>query len=198
MSDWVISRRLGSRRAGSPSAGAADDPCRTGCSWGTAFPPPRSRTRTHHPMGDCRAPRRPNRYLGSGRISSPPPASGRSARACGSAVFATREELRELLLRHCAIGKGSEYVTSAAVRRECLWGWQFAFIGPPAAVLFHKLPCSPSRVTPILLRLPLHRWRFRVLHLERIGRAAGVVGRALALGHHVLFEAGSSRRTYFN
>jgi hypothetical protein len=25
-----------------------------------------------------------------------------------------------------------------------------------------------------------------------------VVGRALALGHHVLFEAGSSRRTYFN
>ena len=50
MSDWVISRRLGSRRAGSPSAGAADDPCRTGCSWGTAFPPPRSRTRNHHPM----------------------------------------------------------------------------------------------------------------------------------------------------
>ena len=46
-----------------------------------------------------------------------------------------------MLLCHCMSGKRSEYVTCCAtVRRECLWRRQFAFIGPPAPVLFHKLP----------------------------------------------------------
>src|SRR4029450_13621371 len=43
--------RPGSRRGGSPSAGAADDPCRTDCSWGTACPPRRTRTHARHPTG---------------------------------------------------------------------------------------------------------------------------------------------------
>jgi hypothetical protein len=140
MSDAIASRPS-CRCVRSPRVVAAGDLCRTDCSWGTASPPPRSRTRTYHPMGDCRAPRRPNRCPGSGRISSPSPAPGCSARACGSAVPATRHELRELLLPHCASGKGSEYVTCcAAVRRECLRRWQLPFIGPPASVQFYELP----------------------------------------------------------
>jgi hypothetical protein len=36
---------------------------------------------------------------------------------------------------------------------------------------------------PILFGLALYRRRLQVLHLEQIGRAAGPVKRALALGH---------------
>jgi hypothetical protein len=57
ISACIISRRPGCRRAGSPSAGAADDPCRMDCSWGTACPPRRSHTRARRPRGDRRAPR---------------------------------------------------------------------------------------------------------------------------------------------
>jgi hypothetical protein len=39
---------------------------------------------------------------------------------------------------------------------------------------------SPLSLTPILLRLPLHCRRFRVLHLGPIGRSTGAVPRAEA------------------
>src|SRR5262245_62568430 len=56
------------------------------------------------------------------------------------AAFAASQDSRKLLLCHCASRKRSEYVTCATVCRECLRRRQFAFIGPPAPVLFHELP----------------------------------------------------------
>src|SRR5262249_27040223 len=57
------------------------------------------------------------------------------------AACAASQDSWELLLCHCASGKGSEYRMCAAVRRECLRRRQFAFIRPPASLLFYKLPC---------------------------------------------------------
>ena len=52
-----------------------------------------------------------------------------------------------------------------------------------------SLPHSaPSLFTPVFLRLALHRRCIRVLHFEPIGRAAGTIGRILALRHDA-FEA---------
>jgi len=45
---------------------------------------------------------------------------------------------------------------------------------------------TPLLSAPILLGLSLHRWRFRVLELQPVLRAAGAVTRAETLRHDAL------------
>src|SRR5262245_34521227 len=47
-------------------------------------------------------------------------------------------------------------------------------------------PCSCSLTLPVLLRFPLHRRCFRVLHLEPIGRAPRTIARAQPLAYDAL------------
>jgi len=78
---------------------------------------------------------REHKAIAAARPSSP------TAPGIGDAAgFAAGQESWELLLCHCTSGKRSEYVMCVAVRHECLRRRQFAFIDPPAPVLFHKLP----------------------------------------------------------
>jgi hypothetical protein len=50
-----------------------------------------------------------------------------------------------------------------------------------ALVLLTFCLSRSSPISPIFFPLPLHRRRFRVLHLEPIGRAVGAIGRTEAL-----------------
>jgi hypothetical protein len=94
--------------------------------------------------------------------------------------LAKRQVARELLFCHCASRKRSEYVTCAAVRRECLRRRQLAFIGPPAPVLFHELPSliyhrdlpqssSASRFTAGAARLDTMLFDIHIGHEQPVG-----------------------------
>src|SRR5262245_21669840 len=79
-------------------------------------------------------------------------------------------------------------VESSNGSRGSLWN---SVTAPVIASGFRSNPPQP----------PLHRWRIRVLHLEPIGRAAGAVWRAVALGdmpsrHHMPSHTTASERTF--
>jgi len=105
----VINRRPSCRRAGSPSTGAADDPCPMDCSWGTAYLPRRSHTRARRPRGHPRASRTPNPCPGSGRTSRH--ATGSAAQSSERTI--SRRRMSSLILNSAMAAASADFSSGA-------------------------------------------------------------------------------------
>ena len=83
----------------------------------------------------------------------------------------------ERLIQRCRVQSDSLLSGLANLAR----GSAMSEVSYCALVLLTFCLSRSSPISPIFFCLPLHRRRFRVLHLQPIGRAAGAIGRTDAL-----------------